>query len=65
MNVFSLIRDLGHSGAQQQLTELVKGLDLARYNVTVATFDDDGALQMEIEGLLAVKVVSENPAGGM
>ena len=63
MHLFFLIRSLGHGGAERQLTELVKGLDPARCQVTVATFYDGGALRSEIEGLPGVRVISLGKKG--
>lgn len=58
ISLFFLIRSLGHGGAERQLTELVKRLDVARFQITVATFYDGGALRPEIEGLPGVRVLS-------
>ncbi len=58
MNLFFLIRSLGNGGAERQLTELVRCLDTSRFQVTVATFYDGGALRPDIEGLRGVRVVS-------
>ena len=63
MKLFFLIRSLGHGGAERQLTELVKGLDTSRFQVTVATFYDGGALRSEIEGLAGVRVISLGKKG--
>lgn len=63
MNIFFLIRGLTHGGAQRQLTELVKGMDTTRHQVTVATFYDGGALRSEIENIKGVRVVSLGKKG--
>ena len=63
LNLFFLIRSLGAGGAERQLTELVKRLDVTRYRVTVATFYDGGELRPEIQGLAGVRLVSLRKKG--
>ena len=63
MHLFFLIRSLDHGGAERQLTELVKGLDKSRVQITVATFYDGGALRPEIENLEGVRVLSLGKKG--
>ena len=63
MKLFFLIRSLDHGGAERQLTELVKGLDKSRHQITVATFYDGGALRPEIENLAGVRVLSLGKKG--
>src|SRR5438128_1272138 len=58
-----LIRSLDRGGAQRQLVELAKGLDKTRFEVTVATFYDGGALRGEIEGADGVAVLSLHKKG--
>ena len=61
--LFFLIRSLDHGGAERQLTELVKGLDPAKFQITVATFYDGGGLRGEIENLPGVRVESLHKKG--
>jgi glycosyltransferase involved in cell wall biosynthesis len=63
VRLFFLIRSLEHGGAERQLTELVKRLDTARYDISVATFYDGGALRHEIDGLANVRVFSLGKKG--
>lgn len=58
MKLFFLIRSLGHGGAERQLIELVKRLDSTRFEITVATFYDGGALRPELERVSGIRVIS-------
>ena len=58
MRLFFLIRSLEHGGAERQLIELVKTLDRSRFEITVATFYDGGALRPLLERVPGVHVVS-------
>src|SRR5215217_4866492 len=53
-----LIAALNRGGAERQLTLLIKGLDRARFEVTVVTIYDGGELRGEIENLAGVDVLS-------
>lgn len=57
-----LIRSLDRGGAERQLIELAKGLDKARFAVTVCTFYDGGALRPDLERVDGVKVISLHKA---
>ena len=61
--LFFLIRDLRVGGAQRQLSELVKHLDKARFEVTVATFYPGGALRDELACVPEVKLISLDKRG--
>jgi len=63
MRLFFLIRSLEHGGAERQLIELVKGLDKSRFQITVATFYDGGALRPELERLDGVRIISLRKKG--
>ncbi|MCE9609376.1 MAG: glycosyltransferase [Chthoniobacter sp.] len=63
MKLFFLIRSLDHGGAERQLIELVKAVDKARYEITVATFYDGGGLLPELENVAGVRLVSLGKKG--
>jgi glycosyltransferase involved in cell wall biosynthesis len=63
LRLFFLIRSLDIGGAERQLTELVKRLDVTRLDVVVATFYDGGALRAEIESLPGVRIISLRKSG--
>ena len=63
MKIFFLIRSLDHGGAERQLIELVKAMDKARYEITVATFYDGGGLRSELENVAGVRLVSLGKKG--
>jgi glycosyltransferase involved in cell wall biosynthesis len=62
-HIFFLIRSLHPGGAERQLIELAKGLDKARFHVTVATFYDGGELDAEIEGIAGITSLSLGKRG--
>jgi glycosyltransferase involved in cell wall biosynthesis len=58
-----LLRSLDPGGSERQLVQLVKGLDKTRFDVTVVTFYDGGALRPELEAISGVQVVSLRKRG--
>jgi glycosyltransferase involved in cell wall biosynthesis len=58
-----LIRDLWLGGAARQLTELVRGLDKTRFDVTVLTYYDCVFFRQEVEELSGVRVISLGKRG--
>jgi glycosyltransferase involved in cell wall biosynthesis len=58
-----LIRDLKGGGAARQLTELVRGLDKSRFDVTVLMYYDWGGFGHDIAGLPGVRVISLGKRG--
>jgi glycosyltransferase involved in cell wall biosynthesis len=63
IKVIVLIPALSSGGAERQVVELVKGLDKTRFDVTLVTFYDGGALESEAEGEAGVSVISLQKRG--
>jgi glycosyltransferase involved in cell wall biosynthesis len=63
VRVLFLIRALQRGGAERQLVTLVRGLDPARFEVTLATFYDGCEFAEELRGLGHVRVVSVGKRG--
>lgn len=57
IELFFLIRSLNMGGTERQLSELVKGLDKDRFNITVCLFYDEGLLRKEFCGIRGVKLL--------
>lgn len=58
-----LIRMLNDGGAQRQLVELVRGLDRARFDVTVMTFYAGGRFWEEMRRVPGVRLISLDKTG--
>ncbi len=63
IRVMFLIPALDPGGAERQLIQLLKGLDKARFTVTLATFRDGGALRKGAESLTGIRLVSLRKRG--
>lgn len=63
IRILFLTRRFEAGGAERQLIELVKGLDKARFSVTVVAFYAGGALFPEIESVPNIQVFSLAKAG--
>jgi glycosyltransferase involved in cell wall biosynthesis len=63
VRIVFLIRALQGGGAERQLITLIRGLDPARFEITVATFYPGGALCADLEDLPNVRVVSADKRG--
>ncbi len=63
IRLFFLIRSLETGGAERQFIELVKHLDQQRFQVTVATFYDGGALRPYWERVKGMTLVSLGKRG--
>ena len=57
IKIFFLIRSLNVGGAEQQLLELVRGLDKSRFNINVGLFYDEGMLREELHGMQGVRLL--------
>jgi glycosyltransferase involved in cell wall biosynthesis len=57
------INQLGVGGAEQQLMELVKGMDKERFEPIVVTLYPGGALEPEIKAMTGVELISLNRRG--
>lgn len=58
-----LVRSLDAGGAERQLTQLVRGLDKKRFDITVLTFYGGGELWDDVASLSNVKLVSLEKKG--
>ena len=63
IRIVFLISALSRGGAERQLTLLIKGMDRSRFDVTVVTVYDGGALRAEIEGIEEVRILSLGKEG--
>ena len=63
MRIVFLIRALQGGGAERQLVTLIRALDPARFEVTVATFYPGGHLCADLEDLPNVRVVCADKRG--
>jgi len=58
LHVVLAVNDLRVGGAERQLVELARGLDKARYRVTVVTLYPGQPLEREVVGVPGVELVS-------
>ncbi len=63
ISVLFLISSLNRGGAERQLTLLVQAMDKRRFDVTVVTVYDGGALRGAIAGLEGVEILSLRKQG--
>ena len=63
IRILFITRSLNAGGAERQLIQLVKGLDKARFRITVATFYDGGGLRADLESVDKVELVSLKKRG--
>jgi glycosyltransferase involved in cell wall biosynthesis len=63
IKVLFLMRSLEIGGAERQLTELVRNIDHAKFEIQVVTFYGGGPLETELDGVENVEVLSLGKSG--